>query len=90
MTIREITQIKQDAASPLLEHPTYCTLTVVVIYMLQIALVASILFQALRLIFICTGVHFNTTILLDNYWLYYSYQVVFLFTAFSMEFVYIS
>ena len=79
---REITTFKDN------RHPSYCIYTLFVIYCVQINLLVAILVQTIRFSFVCLGTHFVKVIIENNYWMWYSYQIMFPLSAYFMEFIF--
>ena len=70
------------------QRRTYCVLTVLVIVSLQINLIISLPIQMLRFSFVFLGEHYHNVIIVRNYWVYYSYQVLNLILIYSMDMVF--
>lgn len=57
---------------------------------LQVALIFGMALIALRFVFIAMCSHFTDIAIYHSYWIYYSYQLLFLAVAATMEFVFVS
>lgn len=71
------------------EHPTYCVITLYIIYCVELNLLLAILIQLFRFFFVCFGTNFVRVIIQENLWVFNVYMVLVPLSGYFMEFVFV-